>query len=250
MDVKASIHRINTVPDLLLSIIIPTYNEKATIAKILQRIDSVSITRQVIIVDDGSEDGTSDILHQLKGRKYEILFHDKNKGKGAAIRTGLSKVTGDVVIIQDADMEYDPKDYYKIMDCFKNGASVVYGSRNLQRINNRHSTILYHLGGIFLSKLAGFLYGQKFSDQTTCYKAFRAEILKKMDLVSNGFEVCSEMTAKARRMGYFIQEVPILYTPRSFSEGKKIRWIDGIKSTYTLLKYYVKKEKRPDLFSQ
>ncbi len=231
-----------TASDLLLSIIIPTYNEKTTIIEILRRIDSITIPMQVIIVDDGSTDGTAEILHQINERNYEVMFHNKNRGKGAAIRTGLSKVTGDVVVIQDADLEYDPKDFYKIIECFKNGAPVVYGSRNLDRTNYRHSTILYHWGGIFLSKLAEFLYGQKFTDQTTCYKVFRSEILKKMDLESNGFEVCSELTAKTRKMGYFVREVPICYTPRSFSEGKKIRWIDGIKSACTLFKYYVKKE--------
>jgi len=166
-----------------LSIIIPVYNEKKTILEILKRVENVNLEdlgfeKEIIIVDDGSTDGTREILKKLRN-KYKIIFHPKNKGKGSAIKSGLKKVTGDYVIIQDADLEYDPKDYRVLLKCaVKNQARVVYGSRTLNP-KNRYSHFIYYLGGKFLSFLTSFLYGAKITDEATGYKLFKTELLKK-----------------------------------------------------------------------
>jgi glycosyltransferase involved in cell wall biosynthesis len=223
----------------MLSIIIPIFNEVKTISKIIDRINNVRIPKELIFVDDGSTDGTRDILANLIKSNYIVLFHKHNRGKGAAIRTAIPFVSGDIVIIQDADLEYNPKDYYAIVEAFHEGAEVVYGSRNLLKKNREHSSIVFYWGGVLLSVLATLLYGQKITDQTTCYKALRREVLENLAIESEGFEFCSEITAKVRNNGHSITEVPIDYFPRSVFDGKKIKWRDGIKAAYTLMKYKI-----------
>jgi len=224
-----------------LSILIPVYNEKNTILELLRRIEAVdlnnlSFKKEIIIVDDCSSDGTLDILDGL-GDKYKIIYHSKNQGKGAAIKTGLNYVSGDYIIIQDADLEYDPKDYKTLLEyVLKNNAEVVYGSRNLKP-ENKKSSLLYYSGGVFLTFLANILYGLKLSDEPTCYKLFKTKILKNIPLKSKGFEFCPEITAKIAKRGIKIHEVPINYYPRSKKEGKKIKWSDGLKAAWTLIKY-------------
>ena len=226
---------------MILSILIPVYNEKNTISKILEKIEEVnldkfSIEKEIIIIDDGSTDGTKDILRSL-GDKYKIVYHSKNKGKGSAIRTGLQYVSGDYVIIQDADLEYDPEDYKKLLDfALKNKAKVVYGSRQLNP-GNRHSYRSFYLGGIFLSLVVKFLYGTKITDESTCYKLFKTETIKSIPLKCKRFEFCPEITAKVAKRRIKIYEVPISYHPRSKKEGKKIRWRDGLEALWVLIKY-------------
>lgn len=227
-----------------LSVIIPVYNERKTILKILSLIEMVNlpeVTKEIIIIDDKSTDGTRDVLKGLMGGEYKIILKDKNEGKGAALRTGFQHITGDIVIIQDADLEYDPQDYHKLIEPILSGKEkVVYGSRNLGK-NNKSSAFSYYWGGKFLSWLTNFLYHIKITDEPTCYKVFRADILKNINLECRGFEFCPEVTAKVAKRGIHIHEEPISYYPRSVAEGKKIKWRDGWIAIWTLIKYRFKK---------
>jgi len=225
---------------LTLSIIIPCYNEEKTIEKILNRIEKArlpdNIKKEIIIVDDGSVDKTKEILSQLK-EKYKIIYHQKNQGKGAAIKTGLKYASGEYVIVQDADLEYDPRDYQALLECaLKNNAEVVYGSRRLNP-HNKYSAFSFYLGGRFLTRLTNVLYGTKITDEATGYKMFKTETIKNINLKSKGFEFCPEITAKIAKKKIKIFEVPINYYPRSKKEGKKINWKDGIEAVWTLIKY-------------
>ena len=226
---------------MTLSIIILIFNEKKTILEILKKIETVNLSdlgfeKEIIIVDDGSTDGTREILDGLSN-KYKIIYHSKNQGKGAAIRTGLGKVSGDYIIIQDADLEYDPEDYKKLLDCaLKNNAKVVYGSRRLNP-KNRYSNFSFYLGGIFLTWIVNILYGIKITDESTCYKLFKTETLKGIKLNCKRFEFCPEVTAKLAKRGIKIYEVPISYYSRTKVEGKKIKWRDGFQAIWVLIKY-------------
>ena len=226
---------------MTLSVLLPVFNEKNTISPILKKIDEVDLgdlgfDKEIIIVDDGSTDGTADILRRL-GDKYKIIYHSKNQGKGAAIRTGLKEVSGDYVIIQDADLEYDPQDYGKLLEvALKNDAKVVYGSRLMNR-QNKFSYTSYYLGGVFLNFATNFLYGTKITDESTCYKLFKTEVIKSIPLKCQRFEFCPEVTAKIAKKGIKIYEAPINYYPRHINEGKKIKWRDGVVALWTLIKY-------------
>ncbi len=223
-------------PDL--TVIIPVYNEAPTIAVILEAVASNPFATQVVIVDDGSTDGSADAIEVWAcrdGIRCDFLKHPRNLGKGAAIRTGLGRALGRVTLVQDADLEYDVADYTKIVGPILTGeADVVYGSRYLRPDNALPWTtnrICVHL----LNGLVRLLYGLKVTDEATCYKAFRTTILRQMDLRCRRFEFCPEVTAKLSRMGLSVLEVPIGYQPRSHDEGKKIRWTDGIEAISTLI---------------
>ena len=221
-----------------LSVIIPVYNENTTIKKIINLVNEVDVKKEVIVVDDGSDDGTKEILRTIKMNSLKTVFHERNRGKGAAIRTGLKYVTGDIVIIQDADLEYDPQEYPKLIQPIVEGkAKVVYGSRFLRPLTSNN--IYYHfvLGVKLLNLLTYLLYGVKTTDEATCYKVFKTEVIKNIDLNCEGFEFCPEITAKVCKKGYKIYEVPIPYTGRHYQEGKKINWRDGVKAIYALIKY-------------
>src|SRR3989344_3489154 len=209
-----------------LSIIIPVYNEKKHLPALLKKVEKASlpgIEKEIVIVDDFSTDSTRDFLKKLK--KHKVVFHDRNIGKGAAIRTGIKHCTGDIILIQDADLEYDPEDYKKLIKPFiKNNADVVYGSRYSSVEKGRGKIkyyMSYYLGGKFLTVLANLLYNAKIKDEATCYKVFRSDVLKGINLKCRRFEFCPEVTAKVRKKGYTIVEVPISYYPRKISEGKK-----------------------------
>jgi len=217
-----------------LSVIIPVYNEVNTIAKIIERVKRVLIEKEIIVVDDGSTDGTRGKIDSVPGIK--ILKHETNRGKGAAIRTGLAFAFGELVIVQDADLEYDPNDYLELIKPIEEGvADVVYGSRNLG--NNKSGMKAYKWGGVFLSHLANLLYGLRITDEATCYKLFKTDILKGLSLKCQRFEFCPEVTAKLAKRKYRIKEVPISYNPRSFAEGKKIKWTDGVLAIFYLIKF-------------
>lgn len=223
-----------------LSVIIPVYNEEKTLEEIIRKVSSTGLVREIVVVDDGSDDNSTTILEKLKHDnclQLKVLYHDNNKGKGAAIRTGLSAVSGEVVLIQDADLEYDPEEnYVKILEPFqKPDTQVVYGSRNLQL--NPKSSVRYYWGGVLLSKISNFLYGSSITDESTCYKIFKTKLLRELNLKCNRFEFCPEVTAKVLRRKIKIHEVPITYKPRSREEGKKIKWYDGVIAIWTLLKY-------------
>ena len=225
-----------------ISVIIPVYNEAATVTQVVEQVLEVKlddVEKEIIVVNDGSTDGTDAVLDSLAARwpnPLKIVHHERNQGKGAAIRTALEHVTGDVVITQDADLEYAPQEYPRLLAPFENPAvQVVYGSRNLRR--NPRSSWSFYWGGRLLSWVTNLLYGSHITDEATGYKAFRADLLRDLDLQSNGFEFCPEVTSKVLRRGIRIHEVPISYQPRSFAEGKKINWCDGLQAIWTLLKY-------------
>jgi dolichol-phosphate mannosyltransferase len=216
------------------------FNEAKTLPLILAKIQQVPIKKEIIMVDDGSTDGTKELLEKMEQHSnIRVIYQNQNRGKGAAIRTAIPFVTGEVTIIQDADLEYDPDDYLKLIEPIKtDNTKVVYGSRFLNK-QNKHSYIRYYLGGVTLSLLANLLYSQKLTDEPTCYKVFDSQLLKSLNLKCRKFEFCPEVTAKVAKRGILIKEVPIAYNPRSISEGKKIRWRDGVKAIWTLIKYRV-----------
>ncbi len=219
-----------------LSVVIPVYNEKNYILEMLRRVKAVGIEKEIIIVDDCSTDGTREILKGLAAQGEKVIFHEKNMGKGAALRTGFRNVTGEYVIVQDADLEYDPDDYHKLLaPVLKGKAEVVYGSR----FTGEHRNMFFHhwMGNRFLTLVTDILYNTTISDMETCYKLFRTDIIKSMDIKSNRFNFEPEITAKILKKGIRIYEVPISYTGREFSEGKKISWVDGISALWTIVKY-------------
>lgn len=223
-----------------LSIIVPVYNEKNTILEILKRLTDLNlgaIEKEIILVDDCSNDGTRQIIEGLTG-SYKIIFHDKNQGKGFAIRSGLKETTGDYVVIQDADMEYDPKDLKTMVEkMITEKIPVLYGSRRLRKENVQYSGLLFYFGGWLLTAVANILYGQKLTDEPTCYKMFQTDFIKSLPLRSRRFEFCPEVTALSALRGIKIPEIPISYYPRHKKEGKKIRWHDALTAVWVLLKY-------------
>ncbi len=224
---------------LKLSIIIPVYNEEATLEEIIGRVRATGLAHEIIVVNDGSTDNSSTILNRLQNSgqpPLRILRHQQNRGKGAAIQTGLAAVTGRLVLVQDADLEYDPADYPALLAPFADPAvEVVYGSRNLRR--NPRSSFAFYWGGRLLSWITNWLYGAHLTDEATCYKVIKTELLLDMGLETNGFEFCPEVTAKLLRRGVPIHEIPVSYNPRSWEEGKKIQWYDGAIAIWTLIKY-------------
>ncbi len=233
-----------------LSIIIPAYNEWATIAEIIKRVELADIglcVKELVIVDDGSTDGTRDFLKHLAVKSLNerfnrliVLYHEYNQGKGAAIRTGLDAASGDYVVIQDADLEYDPNDFKAMIELARQeNATVVYGSRLRSKPGEarKRGKWYYYLGGLYLSLLANLLYGIWITDEPTCYKMFKTDFLRGLNLKCAGFEFCPEVTAKTARAGVHIYELPISYNPRSVKEGKKIKLKDVFMATWTLLKY-------------
>ncbi|MGH9867208.1 MAG: glycosyltransferase family 2 protein [Candidatus Polarisedimenticolia bacterium] len=219
-----------------LTVLIPVYNEASTIADIVTRVRSIAApgrSLEIIVVDDGSNDGTAGALERLAGPDLMVVRQPDNRGKGAALRAGLVRATGDVVVVQDADLEYDPSDIPAVIEpIVSQGAPVVYGSRILGR--NPHSYLRYYYGGRAVTWAFNALYGGRLTDLTTCYKAFRRETLQGLPLTCTGFEFCPEVTALLALRRIPIREVPIGYRPRSLEQGKKIRWTDGIRALATL----------------
>jgi len=222
-----------------LSIIICVYNDKSFILEALKRVENAFIPgfcKEIIIVDDCSTDGGQDILKKLP-KKYKIIFHKKNLGIGGALRSGIRIATGKYIARQDDDLEYNPEEiYYLLHPLITNQADIVYGSRTLNH-NNQYSKKTYYLGGKLMNSIFNILYFNTISDFITGSKVFKTDIIKKLDLKSNGFEVESEISAKAIKKGYRIVSLPISYNPRSFKQGKKIRWHHAISIIRTLLKY-------------
>lgn len=221
-----------------LSIVIPVYNEKDTILKVLDRVRQVDLPKEMIVVDDCSTDGTRELLESLPAEsELQVIFQPENKGKGAALRRGFSAVSGDIVVIQDADLEYDPAEYPSLIEpILANKADVVYGSRFL---GGPHRVLFFwhSLGNRILTTLSNMLTDLNLTDMETCYKVFRAEVLEKIALRENRFGFEPEFTAKVSKRKFRIFEVPISYSGRDYSEGKKIGWKDGVAALYFILKY-------------
>jgi len=223
-----------------LSVIVPVFNERTTLVEVIRRMRAVElpdgIEREIIVIDDGSTDGTRDVLRQLGDSTVRVLKHETNRGKGAAVRTGLQVASGDYILIQDADLEYDPEDWPKMIAPVQRGrARVVYGSRFTGE--RRNMLFLHWVGNRLLSLVTNMLYNTTLSDMETCYKLFDRQVLDGITIKSDRFEFEPEITAKVLRRGYHIYEVPISYSGRDFDEGKKITWTDGFSALATLVRY-------------
>lgn len=233
---------------MTLSVIIPVFNEEKTIRFLLEKVDRVKILgikKEIIVIDDCSQDKTTQILSDLKDIKFKYIRHEKNLGKGASVRDGIKAAKGEFIIIQDADLEYDPEDYIKLLTpIIKRKTKVVYGTRLVNyplKIFGKNKTVLplHLIANRFLTWFVNFLYGSNLTDMETCYKLFSKEVLSKIHLVSDRFEIEPEITIKTLKLGYTILEIPITTKPRGYKEGKKIGFVDGIKAIWTILKYYI-----------
>ena len=224
-----------------LSIIVPVFNERATILTVLDRVAAVDLETEIIVVDDGSTDGTREALVERAAREdagITVVLHEINRGKGAALRTGLARATCDYVIVQDADLEYDPADYRKLLAVAEeHGAAAVYGSRLL--VDRPAMAIRHRVGNRLLTWLTNLLYEATLSDMETCYKLLERSVLEELDLVCDRFDIEPEITAKILKKGIAIHEVPISYAGRTFAEGKKISWVDFVSAVWTLVRLRV-----------
>ena len=222
---------------MMISVVIPVYNEVQTIKEIVARVQEVELEKEIIIVDDYSTDGTREHLREINqaNENVKVLYHDHNQGKGAALRKGFQAITGDIVIIQDADLEYDPREYPLLLEPIVDGrADVVYGSRFL---GGPHRVLFFwhYLGNKFVTLLSNMLTNLNLTDMETCYKVFKSEVLAEIKLKSNRFGFEPEFTAKIAKKGFRIYETPISYSGRTYAEGKKIGWKDGVKAVFAIL---------------
>lgn len=225
-----------------LTIIIPAFNESSTISEILEKVyktDTGSFEKEIIVINDGSTDNTKGILETLKSKyQFTLVNNENNMGKGSAVISALAHAQGDYVLIQDADLEYNPDDYIKLLSAIKPNTAV-YGTRNAG--NTERGYLAYYIGGRMITSLFNFLFKQKLSDLNTCYKLFALKDLQNMHLESKKFQICEEMSCKAAKAGIAIVEVPISYKPRSFNKGKKIRPKDGFAGVFAIFKYWFQK---------
>jgi glycosyltransferase involved in cell wall biosynthesis len=222
--------------DPLLSVVMPVYNERTTVEDIIRRVLAVPLRIELIVVNDGSTDGSKDILDRLRSELTFTLIHKPNAGKGSALRKGFEVVTGDLVVIQDADLEYSPEEYPDLIELICKGhADVVYGSRFL----GRHRVFLFthYLGNRIVTLATNILYNTMLTDMETCYKVMRTEVLRSFTLESNSFGIEPELTAKIFKRGYRVYEVPITYAGRDYDEGKKITWMSGLEALWVLIKF-------------
>ena len=223
--------------DPLLSVVMPVYNERNTLEEIVGRVLAVPLRIELVAVDDASTDGSREILERLAGeRGFRVFRQERNQGKGAAVRRGIAEATGDIIVVQDADLEYSPEEYPELIELIVKGkADAVFGSRFIGR--HRCFLFTHYLANLFLNLVTNLLYNTTMTDMETCFKAVRSELLKSLDLRSNRFGIEPEITAKLFKRGARVYEVPITYEGRDYSEGKKITWKDGFPALWTLVKY-------------
>jgi glycosyltransferase involved in cell wall biosynthesis len=228
---------LGAMKDPLVSVVVPAYNEIDTIEEIIRRVLAVPLRIELIVVDDGSADGTRDLLQKLqRAHGFKLIQQPRNGGKGSALRAGFAQISGDIVIVQDADLEYSPEEYPSLIEPIASGrADVVYGSRFL----GRHRVFLFthYMGNKLLTFLTNLLYNTILTDMETCFKVMRADVLRSFSLRSNGFGIEPEITAKIFKRGFRVYEIPITYDGRGYTEGKKITWRDGLVAIWVLLKY-------------
>jgi len=221
-----------------LSVVIPVYNEQGTILQVISAVQAVALEKEIIIVDDGSSDGTREVLATIEDPSVRVILHEKNRGKGAALRTGFDNVSGDIVVIQDADLEYDPADYHRLLRPIVEGkADVVYGSRFVGGEQHRVLFFWHMVGNKLLTLLSNMLTNINLTDMETCYKVFRREILERITIEEDRFGFEPEITAKVARLQVRIYEVGISYAGRTYNEGKKISWKDGFSALRCIIKY-------------
>jgi len=221
-----------------LSVVIPVYNEQGTILQVISAVQAVALEKEIIIVDDGSSDGTREVLATIEDPSVRVILHEKNRGKGAALRTGFDNVSGDIVVIQDADLEYDPADYHRLLRPIVEGkADVVYGSRFVGGEQHRVLFFWHMVGNKILTLLSNMLTNINLTDMETCYKVFRREILERITIEEDRFGFEPEITAKVARLQVRIYEVGISYAGRTYNEGKKISWKDGFSALRCIIKY-------------
>jgi glycosyltransferase involved in cell wall biosynthesis len=225
------------ISDPLLSVVMPVYNERGTLEEIVGRVLAVPVRKELIAVDDASTDGSRELLQRLsEAHGLKVLLQERNRGKGAAVRRGIAEASGDVIVIQDADLEYSPEEYPELLDLIERGkADAVYGSRFIGR--HRCFLFTHYLANLFLNLVTNVLYNTTMTDMETCFKAIRADILKAIPLRSDRFGIEPEITAKLFKRRARVYEVPITYEGRDYSEGKKISWRDGFPALYALIKY-------------
>jgi glycosyltransferase involved in cell wall biosynthesis len=224
------------IDDATLSVVMPVYNERATVEEIVSRVLAVPLKIELVAVDDASTDGTREVLQELsRARGFRLLLQERNQGKGAAVRTGIAAATGDIIVVQDADLEYSPEEYPDLIELIVKGkADAVFGSRFIGR--HRCFLFTHYLANLFLNMVTNVLYNTTMTDMETCFKAVRSELLKAMPLRSDRFGIEPEITARLFKLGARVYEVPITYEGRDYSEGKKISWKDGFPALWTLIK--------------
>jgi dolichol-phosphate mannosyltransferase len=234
---------------MLLSVLIPAYQEEGSIAEVLRRVgavdtESLGFDKEIIVCDDGSADRTATLIEQAAAAdpRIRLVRHPQNRGKGAAIRSALEHASGDYCLIQDADLEYEVTDYPAILEPLRDGADVVYGSRFLARRHPEGMRLPNLVANRILTTTANLLFGLSITDEATCFKAFRTDLLRSLGLVCTGFEFCPEVTAKLGNRGVRIVEVPISYSARDVAAGKKVRWTDGFEAMWVLLKHRAKRD--------
>ncbi len=232
-----------TENEVLLSVVMPVYNEINTLEEIIRRVEKVPIRKEIIIVDDGSTDGSRDYLKNLKNHDIKLIFHDRNRGKGASLQTGFRQCNGNVVIVQDTDLEYDPNEYTKLLHPILHmGADVVFGSRFTGEGPHRVLYFWHYVGNKFLTLLSNMFSNLNLTDMESCYKLFKHDIINKLELKSQRFGIEPEMTIKVGRLNCKVFEVGISYAGRSYEEGKKITWKDGLMAIGTILRYGIFKK--------
>jgi len=231
---------------LKLSVVIPVYNERETVGELLRRVHAVTIEKEIVLVDDGSTDGTREILAALEGKSgIRVIHHDRNQGKGAALRSGFAAASGDVILVQDADLEYDPEDYHRLLQPIVAGkADVVLGSRFIGGAPHRVLYYWHYVGNRALTTLSNVFTNLNLTDMETCYKVFRRDVLTGLEIEESRFGFEPEIVAKVARGHWRVYEVGVSYSGRTYTEGKKIGWRDGVRAIWCILKYNLRRERR------